>query len=89
MHRTLFLIDLEMIPDKIYISTVTLSSNEPGEQHLLPDWHLRPNPKVANIEYIRKDVLLDWVKLAYGKVSMNPFDCLEAFEELINKLELL
>lgn len=25
------------------------------------------------------------IKLAYGKVSMNPFDCSEAFEELIDK----
>lgn len=46
-------------PNKIYIGTVTLSSNEPGEQHLLPDWHKRPNPKVANVEYICKDALLE------------------------------
>jgi hypothetical protein len=51
-----------MIPDKIYIGTVTLSSNSPSEEHLLPDWHLRPNPKVANVEYIRKDTLLEWAK---------------------------
>ena len=51
-----------MIPDKIYIGTVTLSSNAPSEEHLLPDWHLRPNPKVANIEYIRKDALMEWAK---------------------------
>jgi len=60
--RTLFLIDLDMIPDKIYIGTVTLSSNAPSEEHLLPDWHLRPNPKIANVEYIRKDALLEWAK---------------------------
>ena len=51
-----------MIPDKIYIGTVTLSSNAPSEECLLPDWHLRPNPKVANVEYIRKDALLEWAK---------------------------
>ena len=48
-----------MIPDKIYIGTVTLSSNTPSEEHLLPDWHLRPNPKVANVEYIRKDKIIE------------------------------
>lgn len=48
-----------MIPNKIYIGAVTLSSNEPSEEHLLPDWHLRPNPKIANVEYIRKDTVLD------------------------------
>lgn len=51
-----------MIPDKIYIGTVTLSSNAPSEEYLLPDWHLRPNPKVANTEYIRKDALLELIK---------------------------
>ena len=51
-----------MIPDKLYIGTVTLSSNAPSEEHLLPDWHLRPNPKIANVEYIRKDALIEWVK---------------------------
>ena len=33
--------------------------------------------------------ILEYVKLAYGKVSMNPFDCSEAFEELINKINAL
>ncbi len=51
-----------MIPDKIYIGTVTLSSNAPSEEHLLSDWHLKPNTKVANVEYIRKDVLMEWIK---------------------------
>lgn len=51
-----------MIPDKLYIGTVTLSSNSPSEEHLLPDWHLRPNPKIANVEYIRKDALIEWAK---------------------------
>lgn len=51
-----------MVPDKIYIGRVTLSSNEPGEQHLLPGWHKRPNPKITNTEYIRKDALLEWAK---------------------------
>jgi len=36
--------------------------------------------------YIRKDMVVDAIKLAYGKVSMNPFDCSEAFEELLNKV---
>jgi hypothetical protein len=41
------------------------------------------------IEFVRKDRVLDLVKLAYGKVSMNPFDCSEAFEELIENIESL
>lgn len=37
-------------------------------------------------EYINKQVALDSIKLAYGQVSKDPFDCSEAFEELIAKI---
>ena len=37
-------------------------------------------------EYLRKDMIVDEIKLAFGKVSMNPFDCSEAFVELLNKV---
>lgn len=43
-------------------------------------------PFKESVEYIRKDLVIDAIKLAYGKVSMNPFDCSEAFEELLNKV---
>ena len=36
-----------------------------------------------------KAKMMDDIKLAYGKVSMNPFDCSEAFEELLNKINAL
>ena len=35
----------------------------------------------------QKEQMMKDIRLAYGKVSMNPFDCPEAFEELINKYE--
>ena len=35
----------------------------------------------------QKEQMMKDIKLAYGKVSMNPFDCSEAFEELIKKYE--
>lgn len=78
-------------PDKIYLPVV----EEEGKRLLCTIWWPEDN-RLSNekfvvdaIPYIRKDALLDWVKLAYGKVSMNPFDCSEAFEELINKIESL
>ena len=37
-------------------------------------------------ECVRKDMVVDAIKLAYGKVSMNPFDCSDAFEELLKKI---
>ena len=30
--------------------------------------------------------IAEHIKLAYGKVSMNPFDCSEAFEELLKTI---
>lgn len=51
-----------MIPDKIYIGNVTLSSNGLGERFLLSGWHIKPNPRVINEEYIRKETLLEWAK---------------------------
>lgn len=33
--------------------------------------------------------ILNAIKLAYGKTSMNPFDCSKAFEELIDKLNAM
>ena len=51
-----------MIPDKIYLSTGTVSSNIPEERYALPGWHEKPNPKTANETYIRKDALLEWAK---------------------------
>lgn len=68
---------MKEIPNKIYI-----------DEDLI-NYHCLTYRCDGDLEYIRKDVLLEWVKLAYGKVSMNPFDCSEAFDELIGKIELL
>lgn len=59
------------------------------------DWTIDPKKRgmrgyvVQNEKYIRKGALLEWVKLAYGKLSMNPFDVQDVFEELIDKIESL
>jgi len=83
-----------MIPDKIYIGTVTLSSNAPSEEYLLPDWHLRPNPKVANVEYIRKDALMEWAtnlkeRWKEPPVSVHSPGCVYMLEQIIDKLNEL
>lgn len=36
--------------------------------------------------YIRKDMVVDAIELAYGKVSMDPFDYFNAFRELLKKV---
>ena len=69
-------------PDKIYIHVRT----EPRPSITFSEV---PEKNSTNEEYIRKDALLELVKLTYGKTSMNPFDCSEAFEELIEKIESL
>jgi len=63
-------------PDKIFV-------NIPGNY-----WHPGTDKKVdTDTEYIRKDALLEWVRLAYGKLSMNTFDVQDVFEELIDKIK--
>ena len=63
-------------PDKIFV-------NIPGNY-----WHPGTDKKVdTDTEYIRKDTLLEWVRLAYGKLSMNPLDVQDVFEELIDKIK--
>lgn len=69
-------------PDKIYVARY----NGEAFSH---SWTMEPLGDTTATEYIRKEAVLEWVKLAYGKVSMNPFDCSEAFEELINKIDAL
>ena len=64
--------------DKIYIDNFSCYAIEPRESDSI----------IAGEEvcYVRKDMVVDAIKLAYGKVSMNPFDCSDAFEELLNKV---
>lgn len=68
-------------PSKIYAATV---DNKLDASYLKRYMDGEEYP-----EFIRKDHVMDLVKLAYGKVSMNPFDCSEAFEELIESIESL
>lgn len=61
--------------DKIYLN----------KTHPEPYW-FKDKQLDSDVEYISKDIVVDAIKLAYGKVSMNPFDCSDAFEELLNKI---
>ena len=64
-------------PDRIYAGF--------NKNTYLASYCVEKNDK-CKTEYLRKDMVIDAIKLAYGKVSMNPFDCSEAFEELLNKV---
>ena len=77
-----------MTPDKIYV-------NIPGDY-----WHRVDSDKTVNdIEYIRKDTLLEWLKLAVECYShpdtVNVVDTIRcegkkwAFQNVINKIESL
>ncbi len=79
-----------MIPDKIYIGTVTLSSNEPGELHALHEWQVKPYRKVRNTEYIRKEALLEFVnKKLQESADRLDFRTNRAYAELLDKLNSL
>lgn len=54
-----------------------------GEQHI--DQSPAREVYVQGYEQAQKDIA-EHIKLAYGKVSMNPFDCSEAFEELLKTI---
>lgn len=66
------------VPDKIYLNADAAT-----------DLRYIPGEDDSKIMYICKDTLLELVKLAYGKVSIDPFSCSDAFEELIEKINEL
>lgn len=45
-----------------------------------------PHTDFEEVEYLRKGFVVDAIKLAWGTVSMNPFDCGKAFKELLSKV---
>ena len=47
------------VPDKIYIPLYP--NYDLDGFHLADEWMYEPHKEVENVEYIRKDALLDWV----------------------------
>ena len=79
-----------MIPDKIYLSTATVSSNIPGERYALPGWREKLNPKTKNETYIRKNALIKWANNELkNNVGQYNRDYDLALNSLINKLNSL
>lgn len=70
-------------PDKIYIW------NAGGT--LLKGWTQKQRNPTSDIEYIRKDLLLEWAKKQYREYVNNPFYAGErdAYTQLIKKLNSL
>ena len=72
-------------PDKIY-----LCSDSPR----MYDWQTKPFKKGGNVEYICKDVLLEWaerLKERWEEPPMSRYSpgCVYMLEQLINKLNSL
>lgn len=66
------------VPDKIYLPKEEIEERKPWiETEYDPNW---------DECYIRKDMVVEAIKLAWGAVSMNPFDCSEAFVELLKMI---
>ena len=74
---------MDEAPNKVYLQKNTTTDCYGG---WWPEW-FEGRAKEDDVEYIKTSIVMDAIKLAYGKVSMNPFDCSEAFEELITKIE--
>ena len=83
-----------MAPDKIYLGIGPMSGDEPNKRYLYPEWYEEPKrPLVQNVEYIRKDALLEWAKERREAVAKEVviqegvrLGADAAFEELIDKL---
>ena len=75
-------------PDKIYLHGYSFD-DEPCK-----DWHTEPKIKgmrgypAQNVEYIRKDFLLEWAKETYFNEKASPIRKI-CYKQLINKLESL
>lgn len=65
---------MDMTPERIYFGF--------NEETHLESYCLEKKLYCPN-EYINAKKMEEWIRTAYGKVSMNPFDCSEAFEELL------
>ena len=66
-------------PDKIYVA----SYNGEAFSH---SWTIEPLGDTTATEYIRKDVLIEWLE---GKVNLSYGVATDAFVEVIDKLKLL
>ena len=67
-------------PDKIYVSRNFSEDNSP---HGL--WYLDKSKHDANVEYIRKDALLEWAKEAYLNENASAIRKV-CYKQLIDKL---
>lgn len=82
-------------PDKIYLQRV------PSNQEVIDGWTVEPvkHTVLEDIEYIRKDALLEWLKIAEECYShpdtVNVVDTIRcegkkwAIQDVINKIESL
>lgn len=79
---------MKKAPDKIYIP---IRFKDTGR--LVPTWWQEPIEGFTNIEYIRKDALLEWAKAKHMELdppqNERDFGRIEAVEELIKHIESL
>ena len=71
-------------PDKIYIPLYPNYSLDGF--HLADEWMYEPHKEVENVEYIRKDALLEWLQEVRAIPHENAIARDLAFQEVINKL---
>lgn len=76
--------DLFQVPEKKFADE--WDGHTPQEAAERLKRYLQQEQPEAKDEYLRKDMVVDAIKLAFGQVSMNPFDCSEVFMELLNKV---
>lgn len=74
-------------PDKIYIAERNAGFTDIVD--MMWTYGKRSDPAVTNVDYIRKDTVLEKLRLAWGTISKDPYECNNVFEDLINEIKLL
>ena len=75
-----------MVPDKIYLGIGPMSGDEPNKRYLYAEWYEEPKVMVENIEYIRKEALLEWAK-EHQKGEMQGSYTWACYQIFIDKLD--
>jgi hypothetical protein len=83
-----------MIPDKIYLGVGPIAYDKPDTKVIYAEWVEEPYPGAQNIEYLRKDTLLEWANRLKERWEEPPMSrhspgCVFMLEQLIKKLNSL
>ena len=75
-------------PNKIYLN-VSKEYAETSDALEVATWDTKEWEDCVNIQYLDKELVLEKLRLAWGTISKDPYECNNVFEDLINELKSL